>query len=165
MAKKKIAFVSSPFGWDYENVKNAVAYSKALQKKIGKEYVLITPHILFSQFMTKDQEQEGIDACETLVHICDLLIVCGETVSPGMELEIKKAKELDKEILYFVDWTKKMSKSGTDKFEELLDRLLELPQKDLIKLFERMQKESQWKNDIDEWGIVIAPEVDKENDK
>lgn len=103
MAKKKIAFVSSPFGWDYENVKNAVAYSDALQKKIGKEYVLITPHIMFSQFMTKEQEQEGIDACETLVHICDVLIVCGEIISHGMQLEINKAKELDKDIWHFVE--------------------------------------------------------------
>jgi hypothetical protein len=90
---KKLAFLSSPFGWDYQNVKWAVEYARRLQIEIGDEYILIVPHIMYPQFMDKSQEQQGIEACKALLSLCDLLIVCGNKKTKGMKAEIEQARK------------------------------------------------------------------------
>lgn len=97
----KMAFVCSPFGWDYENMKQAKKYANALHLCFSKSgYMFIVPHLIFPQYISKSQESEGIEYCKELLKRSDVIVVCGRLLSPGMVKELEQAACQEKDIFH-----------------------------------------------------------------
>lgn len=101
-AYRPLVYIASPYSGDVEtNVKNARAYSRAA---VNNGYIPITPHLLYPQFMNDDLEKErelGMFFGIVLMSKCAEVWVCGGTISPGMELEIKRAQKKGYKLRYF----------------------------------------------------------------
>ena len=99
---RPLVYVCSPFAGDVKtNVKNARLYSRFA---VIKGYLPITPHLLFPQFLRDsdaDEREIGMHMGLVLLSMCQELWVFGETISPGMAREIKKARWYGKRIRFF----------------------------------------------------------------
>ena len=128
--KKKLIFVCSPYRPVSENPKEAekeLAYNKFLAESVCKSIVQdgdipFAPHLFFPQFLDdccEIQRMEGIMAGLEMLELADSVIVAGERVSPGMAMEIKRARELKKPIF-------KLQGDGNDLYGELKEEFEEL---------------------------------------
>ena len=92
----------SPFAGDIKtNIKKARIYSRFA---VIKGCLPITPHLLFPQFLRDsdaDERKIGMHMGLVLLSMCQELWVFGETISPGMAREIKKARWYGKRIRFF----------------------------------------------------------------
>lgn len=92
----KLVFVCSPYrGDEKENTANARKYCRLVA---GCGYIPIAPHLLFPQFLDDSDEIQrlkGIHMGLELLKLCSQMWVFANEVTEGMELEIKKAKELE----------------------------------------------------------------------
>jgi len=97
-----LVYVCSPLRGEVEcNVQRAQWYSRQAVK-LG--YIPITPHIYFTQFMNDESPAERDKALfmnKVLLGKCHELWVVGETISEGMQLEIKWARWRRMPIRYF----------------------------------------------------------------
>lgn len=99
---RPLVYICSPFAGDIEkNIRQARLYSRfAVQNKC----IPITPHLLYPQFMDDSNPEERSLALfmgMVLLCKCEQLWVFGDTISEGMEKEIKKAKRREIPIRYF----------------------------------------------------------------
>lgn len=101
---RPLVYVCSPFSGDVEvNIENARRYSRFA---VDSGCIPITPHLFFPQFMRDDDPKErnlAIFMDIVLLTKCAELWVFGERISPGMSLEIEKAKRRGMPIRYFTD--------------------------------------------------------------
>lgn len=101
-AYRPIVYVCSPFSGNVEeNTANAKKYSRFA---VECGYIPIAPHLLFSQFLNDDDPLEremGLHFGNVLMSHCAEVWVFGETISTGMDAEIRRAKRKNYRLRYF----------------------------------------------------------------
>ena len=89
----KLVYVCSPLRGDVEtNIRSARHYCEYVAKECGS--IPIAPHIYFTQFLDDDVSEErdfGLRAGIRLLSECEEIWVFGDTISPGMQSEIRYA--------------------------------------------------------------------------
>lgn len=103
-AFRPIVYICSPFSGDVEgNVKAAQGYSR---HAVDNGYIPIAPHLLFPQFLNDDnptERQLGLFFGNALMSKCSEIWVFGNTISAGMEAEIKRARWKNYRLRYFTE--------------------------------------------------------------
>lgn len=105
MINKEKAYICSPLGGnETENINNAIAYAKFIYDRCGM--IPIMSHFYALILDDKDAIQREIGISIGLGQILDSshIWAFGETITPGMEEEIKKAKALKRKIHYIDDY-------------------------------------------------------------
>lgn len=101
---RPLIYVCSPYSGDVEtNCKSAIRYSRFA---VEMGYIPITPHLIFTQFLDDDIEEErelGLFFGNVLMSKCSEIWVFGSTISSGMSSEIERAKRKKYTIRYFTD--------------------------------------------------------------
>ena len=101
-AFRPIVYICSPFSGDVAgNVKAAQRYSRFA---VDKGFIPIAPHLLFPQFLNDDnptERQLGLFFGNALMSKCSEVWVFGNTISAGMEAEIKRARWKNYRLRYF----------------------------------------------------------------
>ena len=101
-AYRPMVYVCSPFSGDVEkNVANARRYSRFA---VERGYIPIAPHLLFPQFLNDKNPLErelGLHFGNALMSYCSEVWVFGETISAGMDAEIRRAKRKNYRLRYF----------------------------------------------------------------
>ena len=102
MSEYKLVYVCSPYAGDIDqNVTNAQKYSRFAAMS---GYIPITPHLLFTQFLSDGNPEElnmGMRFGNSLMDLCSEIWVFGDDISTGMKAEIQRAKEQEYKIRYF----------------------------------------------------------------
>ena len=97
-----LVYICSPYSGDVDtNVMRARRYSHFA---VTEDYIPITPHLLFPQFMDDDNPSERKLAMRfnyVLLGLCKELWVFGDKISEGMAYEIGIAKKRFMKIRYF----------------------------------------------------------------
>ena len=103
-AFRPIVYVCSPYAGDIEsNVAAARRYSRFA---VDSGYIPIAPHLLFPQFLndTDPRERElGLFFGNALMSKSSEVWVFGETISPGMAAEIRRARWKNYRLRYFTE--------------------------------------------------------------
>jgi hypothetical protein len=103
-AFRPIVYICSPYAGDIEkNVKAAQRYSRFA---VDKGYIPIAPHLLFPQFLNDDipaERQLGLFFGNALMSKCSEVWVFGSVISPGMQVEIKRARWKNYRLRYFTE--------------------------------------------------------------
>ena len=103
-AFRPVVYICSPYSGDTErNIENARKYSRFA---VDRNYLPITPHIYFTQFMNDEVPEERKTAIfmnRVLLSKCVELWVFGSVISRGMKGEIKRAKRKHLKIRYFTE--------------------------------------------------------------
>ena len=103
-AFRPIVYICSPYAGDIEaNVAAAQRYSR-YAVEVG--YIPLAPHLLFPQFLDDGNYRErqlGLFFGNALMNKCAEVWVFGDTISPGMADEIKRARWKSYRIRYFTD--------------------------------------------------------------
>ena len=98
----QLVYICSPYAGDVEqNVANAQKYSRFAALS---GYIPITPHLLFTQFLSDDNPEErdlGIQFGNCLMDLCSEIWVFGNYISNGMKAEIQRAENKNYKIRYF----------------------------------------------------------------
>lgn len=93
--KLKFVYICSPLRGDVkENIKKANEYCR---EEALKGNCPIAPHCIFTQFLNDNILEErklGIEMGLNLLTRCDEILVCGNKITEGMQMEIKKALQL-----------------------------------------------------------------------
>lgn len=99
---RPIVYVCSPFSGDeVGNIAKARKYSRFA---VEKGYIPIAPHLLFPQFLNDSdltEREMGLHFRNVLMSHCSEVWVFGESVSAGMDAEIKRAKRKNYKLRYF----------------------------------------------------------------
>lgn len=101
-AFRPIIYVCSPFAGDIESSIAAARRYSRFAVKTG--YIPIAPHLLFPQFLNDadpDERELGIFFGNALMSKCSEIWVFGDTISPGMAAEIKRARWKNYRLRYF----------------------------------------------------------------
>lgn len=101
--RPKVYIVSRYAGDVENNVASAIRYCRFA---INKKKMPIAAHLLYPQIVDNnnpDEREIGTMYGLALLALCDEVWCFGETLSPGMEQEIKEAKRLGKPIKYFTE--------------------------------------------------------------
>ena len=100
--EKKIVFICSPYKGDIElNTMRAKRYARFA---ITKKKVPIIPHLMYPRFLDENNHEErvlGLQMGLILLEKCHEVWVFGNKISRGMEIEIKKAKEMIIQVKYY----------------------------------------------------------------
>ena len=103
-AFRPIVYVCSPYAGDIEsNVAAARRYSRFA---VDSGYIPIAPHLLFPQFLNDTDPRErdlGLFFGNALMSKCSEVWVFGETISPGMAAEIRRARWKNYRLRYFTE--------------------------------------------------------------
>jgi hypothetical protein len=103
-AFRPIVYICSPYAGDIEkNVKAARDYCRFA---VDKGFIPVAPHLLFPQFMddTDPKERElGLFFGNALMSKCSEVWVFGSVISPGMQVEIKRARWKNYRLRYFTE--------------------------------------------------------------
>lgn len=93
-----IIYICSKYSGDIEqNTEMARRYSRLA---FDRDFVPITPHLLFPQFLSEETERDQALAADLrILSVCQELWVCGE-VSSGMKLEIEEAGRIGLPVRY-----------------------------------------------------------------
>ena len=101
-AFRPIMYICSPYSGDIDtNVDAARQYSRFA---VEQGYIPIAPHLLFPQFLddTNPKERQlGLFFGNALMSKCSEIWVFGSYISPGMEIEIERAKWKNYRLRYF----------------------------------------------------------------
>lgn len=101
-AYRPLVYVCSPFSGDTEaNIKNARRYSRFA---VERGYIPLAPHLLFPQFLNDNDMTErelGLHFGNVLMSRCAEVWVFGETISAGMDAEIRRARRKNYRLRYF----------------------------------------------------------------
>ena len=101
-AFRPIVYICSPFSGDVDgNIAAAQRYSRFAA---SNGYIPIAPHLLFPQFLNDNDPKErqlGLLFGNAIMSKCAEVWVFGNTISAGMEAEIKRAKWKDYRLRYF----------------------------------------------------------------
>lgn len=99
---RPIVFICSPFAGDVDsNIWKARRYCRFAARK---GYIPFAPHLLFPQFLDDADEKEralGMFFGAAMMSKCAEVWICGDTISPGMEEEIERAKRKGYRLRYF----------------------------------------------------------------
>lgn len=99
---RPIVYVCSPFSGDeVGNIAKARKYSRFV---VEKGYIPIAPHLLFPQFLNDSdltEREMGLHFGNVLMSHCSEVWVFGESVSAGMDAEIKRAKRKNYKLRFF----------------------------------------------------------------
>ena len=101
--RPKVYIVSRYAGDVEKNVASAIRYCRFA---IDKKKMPIAAHLLYPQIVddnNPDEREIGTMYGLALLALCDEVWCFGETLSAGMEQEIKEAKRLGKPIKYFTE--------------------------------------------------------------
>ena len=113
-AFRPIVYVCSPYAGDIEsNVAAARRYSRFA---VDSGYIPIAPHLLFPQFLndTDPRERElGLFFGNALMSKCSEVWVFGETISPGMAAEIRRARWKNYRLRYFTEEMEEITNART----------------------------------------------------
>lgn len=103
-AFRPIVYICSPYAGDInKNVEAARRYSRFA---VDSGYIPIAPHLLFPQFLNDADPNErelGLLFGNALMSKCAEVWVFGNTISPGMAAEIKRAKWKHYRLRYFTE--------------------------------------------------------------
>ncbi len=99
---RPLIYVCSPYSGDVtKNVAKARAYSRFA---VDQGAIPMAPHLLLPQYMSDKTERELAMFMDlVLMSKCEEVWVFGHDISPGMEVEIKKAKKRQMKIRYFTE--------------------------------------------------------------
>lgn len=101
-AFRPIVYICSPYAGDVgRNVEAAQRYSRLA---VDKGYIPVAPHLLFPQFLDDNNSKErelSLLFGNALMSKCAEVWVFGNTISAGMETEIKRAKWKNYRLRYF----------------------------------------------------------------
>ena len=95
--KMKVVYIAHKLGNDYLNrfQNRAKATSWAVwAANLG--YAPIADWILISSIWDEDRRNDGLAIDCRLIELCDELWLCGDTISPGMNIELTHALSLKK---------------------------------------------------------------------
>lgn len=99
---RPLVYICSPFAGDIEgNVQRARTYCRFA---IMQGAIPLAPHLLYPQFMDDGNEAErelGLFMGIVLLGFCKEVWVFGNTLSPGMECEVAKARKRGIPVRYF----------------------------------------------------------------
>ena len=101
-AFRPIVYICSSYAGDIET--NTVAARRYSRFAVSNGYIPLAPHLLFPQFLNDENPEErqlGLFFGNVLMSKCAEVWVFGETISPGMNAEIKRAKCKGYRIRYF----------------------------------------------------------------
>ena len=103
-AFRPIIYICSPYAGDTDgNIKAAQKYSR---HAVDNGYIPVAPHLLFPQFINDADPKErqlGLFFGNALMSKCSEVWVFGSVISPGMEVEIKRAKWKNYRLRYFTE--------------------------------------------------------------
>ena len=101
-AFRPIVYICCPYSEDIErNIQNAIIYSRFA---VEQGYIPIAPHLLFPQFLDDSNPSErrlGLFFGNVLMSKCSEVWVFGNSISAGMEAEIRRAKWKNYRLRYF----------------------------------------------------------------
>lgn len=101
-AYRPIVYVCSPFSGNVEeNTANAREYCRFA---VERGYIPVAPHLLYPQFLNDNDPVErelGMHFGNVLMSHCAEVWVFGETISTGMDAEIRRAKRKNYRLRYF----------------------------------------------------------------
>ena len=113
-AFRPIIYVCSPYAGNVEsNVAAARCYSRFA---VDSGYIPIAPHLLFPQFLRDDDPAErelGLFFGNALMSKCSEVWVFGETISPGMAAEIRRARWKNYRLRYFTEEIEEITNART----------------------------------------------------
>lgn len=112
-AYRPMVYVCSPFSGDVAgNIANARKYSRFA---VEHGYIPIAPHLLFPQFLNDNDlrsRELGLHFGNVLMNHCTEVWVFGESISSGMDAEIRRAKRKKYRLRYFGSDLKEVSKDA-----------------------------------------------------
>lgn len=99
---RPLVYICSPYSGEVEqNTQRARYYSRFA---VDQGAIPLAAHLLLPQFMSETDERElALFMDMVLMGKCEQVWVFGETISPGMEAEIAKAKKRNMIIRYFTE--------------------------------------------------------------
>ena len=108
-----MVYVCSQFSGDVSgNIANARKYSRFA---VEHGYIPIAPHLLFPQFLNDNDlrsRELGLHFGNVLMNHCTEVWVFGESISSGMDAEIRRAKRKKYRLRYFGSDLKEVSKDA-----------------------------------------------------
>lgn len=97
-----IVYVCSPYAGDVE--RNILRARSCCRYAADQGCIPLAPHLLLPQFLDERTERDlALFMRLALLSKCAELWVFGETISPGMELEIRQARKKGKPIKYIYE--------------------------------------------------------------
>ncbi len=110
-AYRPLVYICSPYAGNIAgNVENARRYSRFA---FEQGCIPIAPHLLFTQFLDDNNPRER----EMVMHFGDVLMsqcrevwVFGDTISPGMDAEIKRAQWKNYRLRFFTNDLKEVER-------------------------------------------------------
>lgn len=110
-AYRPLVYICSPYAGNIAgNVENARRYSRFA---FEQGCIPIAPHLLFTQFLDDNNPRER----EMVMHFGDVLMsqcrevwVFGDTISPGMDAEIKRARWKNYRLRFFTNDLKEVER-------------------------------------------------------
>lgn len=99
---RPIIYVCSSFSGDVKG--NALKARKYSRFAVEQGYIPIAPHLLFPQFLNDSdltEREMGLHFGNVLMSHCSEVWVFGETISAGMDVEIRRAKRKNNRLRYF----------------------------------------------------------------
>lgn len=110
-AYRPMVYICSPYSGDVAgNVENARRYSRFT---FEQGYIPIAPHLLFTQFLDDNNPREremGMHFGNVLMSQCREVWVFGDTISPGMDAEIRRARWKNYRLRFFTNDLKEVEK-------------------------------------------------------
>lgn len=109
-AFRPLVYICSPYSGNVENnIESARRYSRFA---VEMGYIPFTPHLLYPQFLDDSNPAErslGLFFGNVLMAKCAEVWVFGSYISPGMNVEIERAKRKKYTIRYFSDDCREVS--------------------------------------------------------
>lgn len=99
---RPIVYVCSPYAGDVEG--NILRARRCCRYVADRGCIPLAPHLFLPQFLDERTERDlALFMGLALLSKCAELWVFGETISPGMELEIRQARKKGKPIKYIYE--------------------------------------------------------------
>lgn len=99
---RPIVYICSPYAGDVE--RNILRARSCCRYAADQGCIPLAPHLLLPQFLDERTERDlALFMGLALLSKCAELWVFGETISPGMELEIRQARKKGKPIKYIYE--------------------------------------------------------------
>lgn len=96
---RPVVYICSPYAGDVE--RNVLRARRYCRYAADQGCIPLAPHLLLPQFLDERTERDlALFMGIALLSKCAELWVFGETISPGMELEIQQARKKGKPIKY-----------------------------------------------------------------
>ena len=103
-AYRPLVYICSPYAGNIAgNVENARRYSRFA---FEQGCIPIAPHLLFTQFLDDNNPMEremGMHFGNVLMSQCREVWVFGDTISPGMDVEIRRARWKNYRLRFFTN--------------------------------------------------------------